>query len=286
MTIRTYMLGLVASIALGVSGAANAFVIIAGDIKISLDFFAQGTVGYNIGGDLAGNGLACTTVAECDANAFLPAADGYGSEDSWGIFSISAISLLSDGSDLYVRSPGDYLVGIFYGLEDFRVRLTNNEDVSETLAFMQGGEMLIYSSATNYTPNLGASARTAIDEYPGIDGSLWLSAQFVTGISQLQPNATYRTTFSGDSLTGTGSGYLAVTGGSFQANLDTNGFLDGAADLLLETSYNAFNIDPNSGWSVAGTGDVRANLIPTPGTLALMGLALAGLGFSRRLRRN
>ncbi len=290
MTLRNFVLGFAASIALGASSIANAFVITAGDIKISFDAYDAGTFGYTVGGDPTASGIACNTVATCDAAAAFPSPGAVGSEDTWGIFSISNISNISTGDTLFTKGTDGYLIGMFFGLEDFTVERLVGLTTDITTAFSQGGSILVYESADDYDPTAGPAGRTGLSSYtdiPGAGDSLWLSADFVPGASAGVPTATYVSTFDSNTVAGQGSGYLSVTGGSIASQLDTNGFLGGSADLFLTTTFDDVNgAASDLDWTVKAVGQVSAEAIPTPGTLALMGLALAGLGFSRRLRRS
>lgn len=292
MNLRNLVLGFAASIALGASSIANAFVITAGEIKISFDAYDSGTVGYTVGGNPATSGIACNSVASCDANApFLsPSPGGIGSEDTWGIFSISNISNTSTGDTLFTKGTDGYLIGMFYGLEDFLVERQVGLTSDITNTFSQGGSIMVYTSADDYNPAAGPAGRTGLSTYTGIPGagdSLWLSANFVPGASLSVPTATYKSTFDSNTVAGTGSGFLAVTGGTAAGLLESKGFLGGSADLFLTTTFDdVTGAAGDLGWTVKAVGQVSAEAIPTPGTLALMGLALAGLGFSRRLRRS
>jgi len=283
---RKVMLGLGAGLALAISSMANAFVLVAGDLKISFDAYDSGTVGYG------GSGIVCTTVTECDGVAAITAPGGIGSEDTWGIFSISIISSISTGDTLFTKGPADgYLIGMFFGLEDFLVERLVGLTTDITTAFSQGGSILVYQSAVDYDPTGGAAARISLDQYPGIPGagdSLWLSADFVPGADAVVSTATYVSTFNSNTFAGQGSGFLAVTGGSAAAQLSTGGFLGGTADLFLTTTFDDVNgAASDIGWTVKAVGQVSAEAtdIPTPGTLALMGLVLTSLGLRRSARR-
>jgi hypothetical protein len=99
-----------------------------------------------------------------------------------------------------------------------------------------------------------------------------------------------------------GGGLLDVVGtaGAANFNFDTNGIpsLFGPADLSFDSSGSFSPAQPGPHASectpftapagaecVAGTATLSANVIPEPGTLGLLGIALGGLGFGLR-RRN
>ncbi len=76
---------------------------------------------------------------------------------------------------------------------------------------------------------------------------------------------------------GTGEGLLDVVGGLAQGNFDTNEELNGA-DMSFSSSF-----QPLAGTGLlSGTWEIQGNSIPSPGTLALFGLGLVGLGLARR----
>ena len=119
--------------------------------------------------------------------------------------------------------------------------------------------------------------------------------------------------FTGASLTFTGSGLLDVVPGGFgipavQTALNGNTVVDaigGLADVLYTTSGNNFILNPldqtdpgpgragnntrcqngtftNLDWCFQGSADLRGALVPEPATVALVGLGLLGAGFARR----
>jgi hypothetical protein len=98
-----------------------------------------------------------------------------------------------------------------------------------------------------------------------------------------------------------GSGLLDVVAGPGAANshFDTNGFasITGPADVFFTSSgaYSALQPGPHSAECpvgaptgaecVSGSATFFANVVPEPGTLALLGAAFGGLGFGLRRRR-
>jgi hypothetical protein len=283
--------GLVAAAALacGMAAPAGAVVLTAGDLKITINAFDAGTVGY---GDTAG--VKCTSVAGCNAPgvAALPAPNSYNGEDTWGIFSVQSISRVSNGSLLFTAGQnGEYLTGMFGGIKDAYVEV-NGVISPSTLALGQGGWLNMYLTHANYDSSAGPSGRTSEFAYNGITnvgGTLALSANFGNGALGGQPNYSYISSFANASISGGGQGYLDVTGGAWASMFDTNAQFDpngNAHDMFLKVTYGQTGLSAAAGWTVDASGDVQGGTtgVPEPGSLTLMGLGLAGLAALKRRR--
>lgn len=269
-------------------GSANAFVISGGDLKITIDGFDIANVGYS-----AVNGVKCLndTVACDSASLGLPGMDGV---DTAGIVSVASITN-GDGTITYFsRGDDGFLTGVFGGLRDRRVETMCNDD-GECITSVRsvGGFFNLYQNASQYDASLGPTG-LGVDLlagiYPGItDGSLYLSGVFVPGVRAGDTVTTYRTSYTNDTLAGSGQGFLDITGGSAadlfgQANglTDLNGNL---RDLFMDASYNDADGKASAlGWTVGVTAAIKGNAIPEPGALALVALGMisAGVATARR----
>ena len=292
--------------------SANALTITAGDYIFTIANFDSGSTGY---GDSVG--VKCTTVADCDTAIKATGTPALGSvksvntsADTMGIFSVTTIAKNGSLTPVFTAGGADgFLTGIFGNLTDYNVAVTNapgstagncssaNPGACVTTANAVGGTFSLFQNASapnnvgpRTTANGGALGVDLNDGlYPMINtGSLYLKGVFSSGVIFNDPTTTYQSIFNNGTISGGGSGYLDLTGGSAfgtfhsQKQVDPNG---GLHDLFANFTFgqNTSN-DPsaNNKFNVNSAGSITG-AAPEPGTLALAALALLGIaGISRK----
>jgi hypothetical protein len=279
------------ALSLGAAGAANAFVITAGNYKFTIDNYDVGNVGYPTTA-----GTAClNSTADCDAVSL--GAPGVGSTDTAGIFSVALITNTTLDTNIFTKGVDGYLTGVFGGLRDHTVdtQCSSATNSCTTTTLSLGGFFDLYENSSDYNPSLGPFAGDLnAGLYPGISGgSLYLSGAFVPGALAGDFTTTYLSDYNTSSFAGSGEGFLDLTGGSAFDLFNTNSLRDANGnmrDLFIDVTFNDLNqIASSKGWTVSSTGAVTGAVggeVPEPGSLALVALALMGAGVASRRQKS
>lgn len=279
---------LLAAAALGIGAATNASAFaLPGETKVEFDFNVvdASTLGYPVGA-VPGNPV-CVGVAACDAAAAAPAPGAVGSEDTWGVGNIQAITDRDTLTTLWSSSAAERLTTMFYGITDETVEWlgADGAGVNTWRALGVGGIVDIYlRPGAEVDITGGPAARTGLDSYPtATDGELFLRLALSPGVIFGDNVHTFFSEFTDGAVASQGQGFLDVIGGSYAWLFDTDTLQDPNGnfhDFQFDVTVSSQGAPSN--WIVRGQGQMVGETVPTPATLLLLSTGL--IGFARFFR--
>lgn len=203
---------------------------------------------------------------------------------------VGRVAIIQDGSGNAAWTwggSGSHELSIYF--TNFTVASVITAAPGMTMFGFTGGSVQLWSDASgdsdpDFDPGAGETPATAAATFT--NGNLWLD---------LVP----QTMASGFTLMATqigaqviGQGYLNVVGGLAMDYFETDGYgaantfgnlgLGATADVQFGSLGNIGALGNNTPWAFTGTANVSTFAIPEPGTLALLGAGLVGIGMRRR----
>lgn len=215
---------------------------------------------------------------------------GSGRTDSYGVLQVTEIQGRNSGGTwqtAWAPTASEALEGWFYGISDDRVNLVNGTGT----IYSTGGLIQLFLGPRNLNILAGPGTVPALglaptDNWNASDGTLFLQGDFVPGIVMGDNTTTLASQVDSilDPVSGRGTTYISLTGGSHQWLFDSNG-QPGGADFLLSNDYRGpgdFNWTVNSYDPVTGA---TTTPVPEPASMLFLGMGLVGLLTAARKKK-
>jgi hypothetical protein len=203
------------------------------------------------------------------------------------LMGVGRVSTISDPSLAQVWGNGQNGMELAFVFNNFKSDVAAFPTVTFT-----GGTVSFYTLAAG-TPITGYGS-IAADMAAIQAGTLWLTLTAAPQTAGPAGDTLVSTIQTGTSLSAfsvaLGSTFLDVAGGPAAGAFDTGTFANafdvangGFSDISLTSDFSSGSLA--EGFGISGSATLKANAIPEPISLGLLGVGLLGLGMARRWRR-
>jgi len=214
---------------------------------------------------------------------------------NYGVLAVTAITDNSNNLLWTSGTGGEFISGVFNGIT---ISTSAGTTVNST-----GGVVNLYLNTVALNPTLGTGGYvggtgsltyTSVNSGAGTSGSAFLNLAMVGGCNAADETVCGNFTSTTSPFSGAvTASYLQVLGGTNAAMFNTNSFTTATgrnADLFSQNTF-CPNGAPTCGttvgnWQLLSDDPIRGSVVPEPGSLALVGLALFGMGVVARMRKS